>query len=497
MPTADYSVLRDEVTAGKTETVTDTGSATSDVSISGTNANSASINSTSKDVNSESVPEKGTSQSDIKFGVGMSQEWDPYKAGVQATSKALEQVGYKPKFLLIFSTIHYATEKGAKKKGGLKAMLKGCRDLVDKKLPSIGGTVTGFICPEGCSTRGCVVVAGAGDGMDIAGGYANNVRRAPIMAGKKIAKSIKEQLSNSTKENKLLIEFTTGAKEPKIMTYDIIRNLSGKLPNKVWWSVRDILNEIVVKYFNEGQGMEGAVLDAVGENLEDYYIIGAPTFDDLGALRNYQFYNAKVLEGGVVGLGITSNNPILADRRFPPIPTGKKFKIKRGWGNFWIDQVDGQPAAIQFFKEIGWPPEYAKTHIVKLMSKTYFQVLGFEHEGVKYAFPLGFFFGKSILTNIQIKKDEIELFLTSTKRILSILDDYFKYFDSKKQHMSFMFGTPPIIGMFGANIWKIKEVLDSYHNNLPYLVLFGAGELFKRPNDNAIFSDYSLVMLSI
>ncbi|MBU4266629.1 MAG: hypothetical protein L6243_04290 [Candidatus Altiarchaeales archaeon] len=58
MPATDYSALREEVTTGKTAPVTDTRSA-----------------------GSATAPE--TPQPDIKFGVGMSQEWDPYKARVQ------------------------------------------------------------------------------------------------------------------------------------------------------------------------------------------------------------------------------------------------------------------------------------------------------------------------------------------------------------------------------------------------------------------------------
>ncbi|MBU4341188.1 MAG: hypothetical protein KJ928_01160, partial [Candidatus Altiarchaeota archaeon] len=106
MPATDYSVLRDEVTTGKTETVSDSGGA-------------------------------GSEKPEFKAAVGLSRQWDARKAGREVAYKTLEKLGTKPDFFLLFSTIHY------EKYGGFKEFLAGVWEILPKGTPLIGGTVAG------------------------------------------------------------------------------------------------------------------------------------------------------------------------------------------------------------------------------------------------------------------------------------------------------------------------------------------------------------------
>ncbi|RLG18063.1 hypothetical protein DRN75_02575 [Nanoarchaeota archaeon] len=434
-------------------------------------------------------------EDNIKFGVGMSQKWDPKKAGVEATNKAIEQVGYKPKFLLIFSTIHYAKEKG-----GLKSLLKGCRRLIDDNVPSIGGTVTGFICPEGCFTHGVVVVAGSGD-IDVSADYGEKVIYNPTSIGRKIGKTISRKLKDSKKRNKLLIEFTTGPTEPTWIAspriYNFIKYFYKKLPLRISWFLRDLIINTYIALSPSGPGMEEDVLYAMSEPLNKYYLIGCSTFDDMASLKHYQFLNSIALKDSTVALGLSLNNKIILDRKLSLISLGKKFKIKKGWKDFCIDLINNQPASTQYLREMGWPRVYMEAHIEQVTKKTFYYPLGFKDNDQIYTFPVGFFFGESIVSNRKIRKDEVELFLTSSKKTLEDVENYLKLITEKKTKFTLIIKGAPMIGVFGAHINVMKKIMDYYLNNSPYLMLFGSGEHSKKPNEKAIFNNFSTVMLSI
>jgi len=438
----------------------------------------------------ESVESTG-SNTDFKVAIGLSRKWDARTAGRGVARDMIEKLGDDPDFVLLFATVHY------EKHGGFKEFLKGVWDVLPKGTPLIGGTVIGFINPQGCFTRGATAVGILNSEMDISIGVGRKTRRTPTSTGEKFAKTINDGLKSSKKKNRLLIEFMTGAKEPEIMTYEKIRNLLGKLPGRIGLLFRDILNEMAVRYFNQCQGMEDEILETFNPILNEYYIFGASTFDDLKALNNFQFYNQDVLDDAIVGLGVSLDEEIFVDRKLPLIPTGRKLKIKKGWKGYWIDEIDGRPAVTTYFEEMGWPKEYVKTHIDKMMVKTFLHPLGFEYKGVTRAFPTGFFFGESILTNVQIRKEEVELFLSSNKQIISHLDEYISLLSNKRQHFTFLTEIGPAIDMLGGSVKKIKEQLDDAPTISEYLFLFMAGEHTKKPGEDVIFGDYSLSILSI
>ena len=85
--------------------------------------------------------------SELKAGVGLSRKWDAREAGREVAESALEKLdGEKPKFFLLFSTIHY------EKYGGFQELLNGVWEVLPEGTPLIGGTVAGFMNNYGCFT---------------------------------------------------------------------------------------------------------------------------------------------------------------------------------------------------------------------------------------------------------------------------------------------------------------------------------------------------------
>ena len=239
------------------------------------------------------------------------------------------------------------------------------------------------------------------------------------------------------------------------------------------------------------------ILVAMNTNLEDFYLLGVNTFDDLKAVYNYQFVNEKVLDGGLVAMGIATDNDILADRETPVKFTGKKLKVKKGWHDYWIDELDGEVFVTKYFKEIGGDPaHYIEQHIGRQLEKTYYHIMGFEQEGIYSFFPPGFFFGNSMGTNVRIKTDEIGLYITSSKEYLNCLQKYLSSCRGEEIYFALLTGVGTLPGMFSGNLEILREsLLQQGISN--FLLVFVPGEHFKTPGENIQFGCYSLTKMFI
>jgi hypothetical protein len=427
----------------------------------------------------------------VRFGIGMSTQWDPVNAGREAVEKALCQLDYeKPKFVLVFSTIHY--DRG----NGLNRLVNACRDLLDECTPSIGGTVTGFICREGFTTRGIVVLAANGD-LDLSYSMFDKVRSDPVRGGRVVGKKIDKDLSASDKRNKILFNFISGPKESYIWTTGLVKSVIAGLPSSLFLKLRDILCFLSANYLQEGVGFEDVILESMEKEVKDYYMFGCGTFDDLRARKNYLFFDNKVLPSALVSLAVATDKEVIRKRYFPLIHSGKKFRIKCGWKNYWIDEIDGKPAITEYSESLGYPKYFIREHTERFMHTLFQLPLGFEYNGYEYAFPTGFFMGKSILTNLQIKSDTVELLYTSTSNFVRDLEDYFNALDSQKKYFTFCMSISTLIGNFGSKISILKAILDEKSKGEPYLMLFSSGDIYKTPGSHVVFSDYILSFLSI
>ena len=83
-------------------------------------------------------------ESDFEAAVGMSRKWDAREAGREVAQSTIEKLNHPPKFLILFSTIHY------EKHGGFEEFLNGVWDILPKETVLVGGTVAGFINKYGC-----------------------------------------------------------------------------------------------------------------------------------------------------------------------------------------------------------------------------------------------------------------------------------------------------------------------------------------------------------
>ena len=163
----------------------------------------------------------------LEASVGMSRKWDAREAGREVARSTIEKLSHPPRFILLFSTIHY------EKHGGFQEFLNGVWDILPKETLLIGGTVAGFINPQGCYTRGSTALAFSYPNMDVAVGYGKNAKRNPKNAAQKCADMINEKLNDSTYPNKFIYELISGSLVPDIPGIGKRRVLTGSVYNKL------------------------------------------------------------------------------------------------------------------------------------------------------------------------------------------------------------------------------------------------------------------------
>ncbi len=236
---------------------------------------------------------------DLNTGIGVSVLANSYKAGAEAASKAVEQLGKKPDALIIFAAPKFEQQKMA---DGIKS--------VTKNIPMIGGTTAGEISTYGLSVNSVVVMALNSTDIKFYVGIGKNIAKSEINAGKQLAKSVLKKASKKN-ANTLLM-----------------------LPDGL-----------------AGDGL--AVIKGAQEVLgEDFEIVGGSLGDESDFKHTYQYYNGKVYENTVVGMLICGGNKVKTATgvRSGWESIGNRFKCTEAKGN--VVYKFGNKIALDFYREL-------------------------------------------------------------------------------------------------------------------------------------------------
>jgi len=403
------------------------------------------------------------SKPEFKAGVGLSRKWDAREAGREVALTTLEKLGdKKPDFFLLFSTIHY------EKYGGFQEFLAGVWDILPEGTPLIGGTVAGFIIPQGCFTRGATALAVSYPNMDVAVGIGRNTKRAPHLAAKQCAEMIKRGLRGSRYENKFLIDVISGPTIPKLSFFN-----KKVIKSKILENVIPILFHISEKILQKGVGREEEILDELIKNLPEYSIIGGSTYDDNKMTRNYQFYSKYIFTNSIVALALCSELVPSINTTHGLKETDTKLEITglRGEDRI-IYEINNNPAADEFLKALDWPREYLNE---KAYLKTYFTPLGFKKNGVLFPEIIGYFIGNSIICGYKIKDNDLYLLSASGKSLMNSIDLNLEIFKDKEIFMAFGICCAIMLQTLGSNVFHIQRKLLEVFGESPFLLLYGAG----------------------
>lgn len=418
---------------------------------------------------------------DFEASVGVSREWDAREAGREVARNTLEDLDNDPSFFLLFSTIHY------KDNGGFQEFLEGVWENLPEDTPLIGGTVAGFISPGGVYTRGASALAVSYENMDVATGLGKHTKRNPKKAGKKCADMIKEELKKSEYEKKVLINFISGAKIPKIP-------LIGVNMVKSKWVGR-LLSHFGMRisaFLGTGVGKEEDVVEELSSNLPDFYFLGGTNIDEFKYLTNYQFINRDILTNSVVALGFCSDIPISLEGEKGTHYTGKSCEITgTAYEDRIITKIEGEPAGEYYFKEFLEIPKDQFGELDSFYHKVsdYFP-LGFEGYP-DYTSGTGAILGDNILLGYKVKGKNLKLLSVTGKEVIRSVEEVLDLYRKDKPEFPLFFSSGIRMNLLGNKTFNIKEKIDSKVRDSSYLLLYFTNENMKLPEEKAVNEVYS------
>jgi hypothetical protein len=394
---------------------------------------------------------------DVSICVETSREWKGDKVVAELSGKIKTKVA-NPKFILLFSTIDYKDE--------FKQILSGMKSIFSDSA-IVGGTLTGFMTPEGCYSRGVTALAFDSTEMDVALGVGRNTKRNPQKAAEECAKTIKEGLEKSKYKNGFLFVFIAGSEilqVPGVGRKTVIR--SGALAKTIMKSFKT--SQYVLQ---KGFGREEEILEEIVKTLPDFSLVGGSTVDNK-MLRNYQFLNDEILTNSVVCLGIKTDLKFDLEFAHGGEESETKFRItKIDKSRQIIEEINGKPAVQEFLKIMKWPEEI-------LDEKRWISIfprfpLGFCKNKKIFLRPFTMILGDSIGFMSRIDEKDVFICYMSGPKMVKSVDDLLK---EKNPRFGYFVSCAIRQMALGDKTYEEHKKLASYFKKNPFLLIYTAGE---------------------
>jgi len=403
---------------------------------------------------------------EFKAAVEISRKWDGTEVANEITTKIKDR-GLHPKFILLFTTIHYESE--------FEKILSGIKKEFPDA-PLIGGTVAGFMTQDGCYTRGVTTLTIDYPNMDIAVGIGHNTKKNPEKASIECTEMIKNNMKDLKLSEKFIFILPSGGKVPSLTGADTKRVYKSKVPS----SVLSGLLKTSLKIYQKGLGREDVMLDVVSRQMPDYKIIGGSSIDDNKMEKNYQFFNDKVFTNAIVCLSILTDLSILMDSQVAVEKTDKYFRAKTAGEKYIISKIDNKPATKTFFEYLNWPESLMDE---RLYRRTFFYPILFEENGEIFPEVIGALFGNSIICGFDIKSDTLCVGQSSRKILINVLRNSLNNITREKSpKLSLIIYCSALLETIGRDFFKVQEVIKEVYQNSPFLLIATGGEDFYIPN---------------
>jgi len=419
----------------------------------------------------------------FEAAVGLSRKWDARESGREVARAAIKSLSQPPSFFLLFSTIHY------EKNGGFQEFLDGVWDVLPEGTPLIGGTVAGFINPEGCFTRGASAIAVSYTNMDVALGVGYNTKRNPRRAARECSRMIQEGLKNSNYSKKWFISLVSGGKVPSfpiIGKKHVVDSFFGLKFFLLFFNRLCSLLQI-------GPGRDEDVLEELSNNLKNFRGIAGTSCDELKLERNTQFFMNKTLSDSVVSLGICSDKNVEFTTATGLTPSGKKFTIdKKGGGGYILKVINNSRAVDGYLKLMGWSREVLDERLYRKVF--YYPFIQRTSSQLSSPRMLGLVYGDEFVCAAKPLEGVDAEIVTSTGK--SMIESVRKLFKNKSYDLAFLISCGTKMETLGDKIYDVKKILDEKLED-NYLLLYVGGE-FSKINENEFAfmyqSDNALLM---
>jgi len=397
-------------------------------------------------------------ETDFKASVEISRKWDGEEVAIEIVDKIKNKIS-KPKFILLFTTIHYEKE--------FKKLLSGIKDAFPDS-PLIGGTVAGFMTQEGCYTRGVTALAVEYPNMDVAVGIGHNVKRDP----EKAVETSVENLNPDTKySNNIFLDFMPTA---------VVPNMPGT-GQKVIISSERIGNNLIkllprMSYLNMGYDRADEVIEILSNSFSNYGILGGCTMDDNKMLQSYQFFNYKIFKNSLCLLRISSdiNQNLNCTTAFEILNKG--FKITElSKDRHTIKEINNKKAKTAFLDFFRWK-ETDLSDLYHFYKRIFYYPFGFQKNDMWHTCMIGGLWGENIILSVRAERDEMNFLSLSTGKLMENIKKLLTNLDKDNINICFSIACETFIETLRDKIYSFQKLFSDQLEKTPYLVVFMAGE---------------------
>ncbi len=403
---------------------------------------------------------------DFKAAVGLSRKWDAREAGREVARDVMDRLGTNPKFVVLACTYEYF------KNGGYEELLNGVWEILPEETELIGGTTSGFMCQQGCFSRGAAILAVSGE-MDVASVVIEGTKGNPRKAGRRAGESIRNQLAGSRYNHGFIFDFTSGAVIKKMPIIGYRKVIKSKFAGIAISFMLPLLG-----WFGWGMGREADVRESFTRELRDYKTIGASTWADRHFSCHREFHGKGVYNNAIVAIGMKSDLGVYVKTGYGFKKTEKAFRVtKTDKTGVVIKKINGKPAIDEYLRILDWSRKVINENHPK---RSFFVLPSFEKNGVLYPEVATMFYGDYIIVGRRIDNPEMTMLTASGKSLLGAVDEAMQYLKGS-----------PVVGFIadcaarqeamGSQIFLEKEKIEKYLGDVPYLALFSGGEFTYTP----------------
>ncbi len=418
---------------------------------------------------------------EVDAAVGMTRKWDAREAGREVARNTIKQLNSPPNFFLLFSTIHY------KDHGGFEEFLNGVWDVLPKGTPLIGGTVVGFVNNYGCYTRGASALAVSSCEMDISSGVGYNTKRNPKRAVGQSAEMVKKGLEFTKYRNKFLLNFVSGA---SVMS---IPGQGGKKVLDSGFACRFALLAFGMTQYllQKGFGREDEVFEEMVKKLPDYHMILGTSMDDYRALKNYQFFNDKIVTNSVINLGMSTNLDMDVCTTHGMKKTDIEFNITKH-SKYIIHEINNKSALPEFYRLLNWPEGF-------LTDKTIFNIIPYypispKRNGKEIPVVMPGILKDSILVPCNIDGGNASILTVSGCNLVEAIKKNLELCKHIKPEFALFSTCMTVVGTLGYKMNIIREEILQYFKDKPFLMFLSAGEGTYSPKKDFSYANMSFNM---
>jgi len=364
-------------------------------------------------------------------------------------------------------------------------------DVLPEGTPLIGGTVAGFIIPQGCFVRGATALAVSYPNMDVAVGIGRNTKRNPKKAAKECAEMIKRGLRGSRYENKFLINCISGPIIPRIPIFGRVNVVKSKLLG----TLITYFGLPLFSYLGYGVGKEGDIVDELALSLPEYYVIGGSTMDDGGMFSCYQFLRDEIHTNSIVAGAGAIDLPIFLKGLIVAQPTDKTFEITcTTFDNSVITKINNKPAKEEFLRILDlYEQQYMDLKPFYYKTSDYFPITFKDNR--EYTSGVGGFYGSNIILGYKARGRNVRLLSVTGKEMVNSINHIFR----NRVDFPFVlsFSSFSYLFILGDKTFEMKDMIDRKLKDVPYLIVYSVNENIGFPEKSIVNRVYSINVISL